>query len=124
MIEGTVNPDLEATVSVDVRGPGGQSFLVEAVVDTGFSDYLTLPSAQVGELGLRHRTRSTTRLGDGSKAAFDVYDAELVWDGRLVTALVDEAETTPLVGMALLEGHELRIETRTGGRVLIEPLTR
>ena len=122
MIEGLVNSYLEATVSVDVRGPGGRSRLIEAVIDTGFSDSLTLPSAHVEDLDLQHRTRSTARLADGSKADFDVYDAELVWDGRLVAALVDEAETTPLVGMALLEGHELRIEARTGGRVLIESL--
>lgn len=122
MIEGIVNSDLEATVSVGVRGPDGGSRLVEAVIDTGFSDYLTLPSAHVTELGLRYRTRSIARLADGAEVDFDVYYAELIWNGRLVSALVDEAETTPLVGMALLEGHELRIEAQTGGRVLIDAL--
>lgn len=122
MIEGRVNARLEATVSLDVRRPGGQSHPIEAVVDTGYSEFLTLLPAQVGELGLPYKHQGSARLADGSAIVFDVYDAELVWDGQTIAVLVDEAETTPLVGMALLEGHEVHIEARTGGRVRIETL--
>ena len=122
MIEGSVNARLEATVSLDVQRPGGRSRPIEAVVDTGYSEFLTLPPSQVGALGLPYKHQGTARLADGSEIAFDVYDAKLVWGGQIVAVLVDQAETTPLVGMALLEGHELCIEARTGGRVLIESL--
>lgn len=124
MIEGRVNARLEATVSLDVRRPGGGSRSIEAVVDTGYSEFLTLPPTEVGELGLPYKHQGVARLADGSEVAFDVYDAELDWDGRLIEVLVDEAETTPLVGMALLEGHRLHVDVEHGGQVLIEPLTR
>ena len=122
MIEGAVNAHLEATVSLDVRGPGGRSRMIDAVIDTGFNHYLTLPLSQVRELGLPYRDRGQAVMANGALETFDIYGAELLWDGQLVAVLVDEAETTPLVGMSLLEGHELRIEASTGGRVLIEPL--
>ncbi|MCY3849841.1 MAG: clan AA aspartic protease [Acidimicrobiaceae bacterium] len=122
MIEGRVNARLEATLSLDVQRPGGRPCTIEAVVDTGYSEFLTLPPDRVGELGLTRKHQGSARLADGSEIAFEVYDAELVWDGQMVAVLVDEAETTPLVGMALLEGHELRIEARTGSRVLIDSL--
>lgn len=119
-MEGAVNADLEAVVAVTLRGPSGRSHLIEAVVDTGYSEFLTLPSAHVSELGLRYKNRGTATLADGTGVDFDVYDAEMVWDGQLIAIPVDESETTPLMGMSLLEGHEVRIEARSGGRVLIE----
>jgi len=122
VIEGRVNARLEATLSLDVQRPGGRSRTIEAVVDTGYSEFLTLPPGRVGELGLTRKHQGSARLADGSEIAFDVYDAELVWDGQTIAVFVDAAETTPLVGMALLEGHELRIEARAGGRVLIDSL--
>lgn len=122
MIEGRVNSQLEAAVFFNVKGPAGQSRLIEAVIDTGYSEYLTLPSAHVRALGLQYRERGHAALADGTMATFDVYDAELVWDGQHKAVPVDESASAPLVGMSLLEGHELRIEARSGGQVLIEPL--
>jgi hypothetical protein len=37
---------------------------------------------------------------------------------------VDEADTAPLVGMALLEGFELRVQVRSNGKVTIKALPR
>lgn len=39
-------------------------------------------------------------------------------DPRVV--LIDESDTTPLVGMLLLEWHNLNIDVEDGGRVLIQ----
>ena len=122
MIEGRVNAGLEATIVFDVKGPGGRSRLIEAVIDTGYSEFLTLPPAHVSDLGLPHKARSKVVLANGAEEVFDFYDAELVWDGQLVAVAVGAVEVTPLVGMSLLEGHELRIEARNDGRILIESL--
>ena len=35
MISGVVNSDLEATVRLLIRGPGGQEQEIDAVIDTG-----------------------------------------------------------------------------------------
>lgn len=52
MIEGSVNETLESVVGLDLFGPAGQARHVDAVVDTGFSRFLTLPPSLVGELEL------------------------------------------------------------------------
>ena len=43
MIEGTANAAYEPVVRLEVQGPSGQSREIEAVVDTGYNGYLTLP---------------------------------------------------------------------------------
>ena len=121
MIEGIVNADLEAIVTVPVSGPAGQVHNVEAVIDTGFNGLLTLPSALVSELGLPYVTKSRATLANGSEDICDVHGATVLWDSQPRHIRVDAADTTPLVGMALLEGHDLHIDVHNGGRVLIGP---
>ena len=120
MIEGVVNAALEAVVSLTVQGPSGQSREIEAVVDTGFNDFLTLPSAFAAELGLAYRNRGQMILADGSEATFDIYGAALLWDGESRHVYVYAADATPLVGMRLLDRHILNIEVEDGGSVVIQ----
>ena len=47
MIEGFVNANLEAVVTIPLLGPAGQTREIAAVVDTGFNGYLTLPPTLV-----------------------------------------------------------------------------
>jgi predicted aspartyl protease len=47
MIRGFVNFRNEAVVPIRVRGPGGIEATAEAVVDTGFTAALILPSAVI-----------------------------------------------------------------------------
>lgn len=51
MIQGEVNDAYEAVISLTVQGPLGQATEVEAVIDTGFTGFLSLPTALVTELG-------------------------------------------------------------------------
>ena len=53
---------------------------------------------------------------------FDIFEASVLWDGKLRQVAVDEADTEPLVGMRLLQGHELAIQIIPGGTVSIRPL--
>ncbi len=43
MMRGFISGDREAVLRLRVRGPGGREETVEAVIDTGFNGYLTLP---------------------------------------------------------------------------------
>ena len=63
-------------------------------------------------------------LADGSECIFDVYVAQVTWDSKVRTILVDEADADPLVGMRLLRGHELKMQVRYGGQVTIKRLPR
>jgi hypothetical protein len=82
MIRGTVNARFEAVIPLRVRGPCGAELSFDAVVDKGFTSSLTLPVTAVTALGLVRQSSSAATLGDGSVRSFDVYAAEVEWDGN------------------------------------------
>ncbi len=120
MIQGYVNDAYEAIVPFTLQGPSGQTRDIEAVIDTGYNGYLTLTSELVTALRLRYRSRDLAVLADGREAVFDVYGVTVLLDGhtRQVDAYMSDA--TPLVGMRLLQGHNLNIDVVDGGRVVIQ----
>ena len=120
MIEGVVNAAYEPLIALAVQGQSGQSWDIEAVVDTGFNGFLTLPTTLVSELGLPFISIGRATLADGSEIAYDVYGATVLWDGQALYVEADAADTTPLVGMLLLDGQDLSIQVRDGGRVVIQ----
>ncbi len=119
MISGSVNKNREVRVGIAIQAPGGPPHELEALVDTGFNGSLTLPKVIAKELALPWRTRGSFRLADGTKARFDIYAAEILWDGSWRRILVEATGKTPLLGMSLLEGFELRILVVDGGLVQI-----
>ena len=122
MIQGVVNARLEATVRLRLRGPGGVELDVDAIIDTGFTSYLTLPVATVAFLGLARRSGSSAVMADGSLRQFDIFAAEVLWDGAWRAVLVSVIGSEALLGMHLLAGHKLGIEVTPGGVVEILPL--
>ena len=121
MIEGVVNATHEAVVGLPLQGPSGQDRQVDAVVDTGFSRFLTLPPAMVAELGLAFTGVNRVVLADGSEVTLDVYAVTVLWDDQPRDVVAYVSDTTPLMGMSLLESHSLYVEVEDGGRVIIEP---
>ncbi len=57
MIVGAVNNFREAVVRLAVAGPGGKRHAIEAVIDTGFTGSLSVPSAIIALLNLPFRRR-------------------------------------------------------------------
>lgn len=82
MIVGVVSADREATLHLVVHGLNGQEHAIEAIIDTGFTGFLTLPPALILSLGLPWRGQAQATLGDGSVHQFDVYVATVMWDGQ------------------------------------------
>jgi clan AA aspartic protease len=121
MITGFVRAD-EGRIRLRVKGGRGRERELEAVIDTGYTASLTLPPAVIASLALRWRSLERGTLADGSEILFDVYVAKVVWDGNERRVLVDEADTDPLVGMALLSGYELKMQVRSRGKVTIKRL--
>ncbi len=120
MIEGRVSAAYEAVVRLTIQGPAGAAREIEAVIDTGFNGFLTLPPEVVEELSLPLEGIGRATLGDGSETTFPFYDVGVLWDGQMRYGLADAAATTPLVGMSLLRGYELHIAVEPGGRVVVE----
>jgi clan AA aspartic protease len=122
MITGIITAAREAVIRVVVRGPSGHEASVDAVIDTGFTGFLTLPASLVVALGLPFAGTTRATLSDGSEVAIDVFEATVVWDtrDRQVTVLATEGDV--LVGMAMLFGFRLTLEGAVGGPVQIEAL--
>lgn len=117
MITGSVNAALEAIITIRAADASRTLHSFEAIIDTGFNGSLTLPEETVAELNLPWRSRAQVELADGTRVESDVYTCLIDWDGQPLNALVEVADTDPLVGMALMQGYELRVQVDDGGVV-------
>lgn len=117
MITGIVNADFEPIIPLSVFGFDGKIYTQDAVIDTGFNGWLSLPTDLITRLNLRWKRRGRAILGDGSECVFNVYEAVVVWDGVPLTIPIDEADSEPLVGMSLMEGYQLMVQVFEGGSV-------
>jgi clan AA aspartic protease len=122
MIVGHVNSRREAIIQLAVLGERNQRQDVKAIIDTGYTGFLTLPSAIIDTLELTWFMQEEGFLGDGSMCMFNVFEASAIWDGQVRPIEINESETDPLVGMGLLEGYELNIQGFAGGVVTIKAL--
>jgi clan AA aspartic protease len=122
MIHGVVSRNREAAISLVVVNENRQTKLITAVIDTGYTGFLSLPSEIITELNLSWTGIDRGTLGDGSEVTFEVYAAKVIWDGEYRDIPINEAETDPLVGISLLYGYDLHIQTVEGGSVTIKQL--
>ena len=115
-----MNANLEVVVTLSLRGPEGQARQVDAVIDTGFNGYLTLPPILVADLELPVVGNGEAVLADGREVYFNVYGVTALWNGLPRYVETGAVGDEPLVGMSMLVGHDLRVEVAEGGRVTIE----
>ena len=105
-----------------LRDATGLEAQIEVVVDTGFTDYLTLPASAIASLTLAHGGTIRAALADGSAVDLDVYTIEVDWHGQWRIIPVLEADGGPLVGMSLLYGNDLSMRIVDGGSLSITPV--
>jgi clan AA aspartic protease len=122
MMQGIVNQNCEAIIRVAIGRENAPKQMVEAVIDTGFTGFLSLPMSRISALGLPWHFRDIGTLGDGSEVIFEMYKATVIWDGQIQIIDVAASEAAPLVGMSLLYGFKVQIEAIEGGMVTIESL--
>lgn len=122
MMTGVVSDSREARIRVSVRAQTGQEHEIEAVIDTGFNGWLTLPPTLVTGLNLVWQNDVRATLGDDTETVFGVYEATVIWDGQPRRVAAASVGTTPLVGMSLLEGFDLTTRGRIGRAVTIEAI--
>jgi clan AA aspartic protease len=119
MISGQVNTWREPILTVTVQGPTGVSRTVDTLVDTGFGGQLTLPPSLIRVLALRWSYRDYAVLADGSIARFEVYLADIDWNGGTRQVEVQAIDAQPLLGTLLMLGHDLAVRIVDGGSMTI-----
>ena len=116
MISGIVH-NFEPIIPLSIRGSDGKTYKQDAIVDTGFDGWLSLPSDLIAQLDLKWKRRGRAILADGSECLFNVYEAIVIWDGNPLTIPIDEADSDPLIGMSLMEGYQLTVQVFEEGLV-------
>ena len=105
---------------VIIKGGEGRASEVEAVLDTGFSEYLSLPHGLIDALLLPYLRTDDAILSDGSVVDCSVHEATVVWDGQERVIPVHSSTTgEALIGMSLLLGQLVTLPVVNGGTVTI-----
>ena len=111
-----------AVLPVTFRPPGMAPFPLACDIDTGFTGELTIPVTEVERMGIEVAGVWNVTLADDSPLRVPYYLIPVLWNGqeREVRALA--TGSIPLIGMGLLEGHELNIQAIEGGLVSVDAL--
>lgn len=121
MISGIVKNG-RATVNVIFRLPNQPDFTIEFVIDTGFTEFLTLSPEAVSLLGFPFVYEMYATLADNSTVILPVHQATIIWNGEEREVNILATGKRPLLGTALLNEHELVIQFTEGGLVTIDKL--
>ncbi|RCJ24210.1 clan AA aspartic protease [Nostoc sp. ATCC 43529] len=124
MISGIVKNG-RATANIVFRLQNQPDFTIEFVIDTGFTDSLSLPPPAVAVLGFPfvYDYDIYANLADNSNVILPVHQATIIWHGEEKVVNVLATGKRPLLETALLDRHELVIEFIEGGLVTINDLT-
>src|SRR2546421_559758 len=120
MITGHVTSHLEARIDVFIEDDNGHSYSIDAAIDTGYSAYLPLSPQLVATLGLAWLYKRDVVLADGTNTLVNVFSGVVIWDGQPRRIDVDAVGASPIIGMKLLAGHEVRMRVVDGGPVWID----
>jgi clan AA aspartic protease len=122
VIIGQVDTQRNLLFPLVVKGFFGQELEITALLDTGFSDWLSLTDEQVATLGLLPSGVAESELADGSIVPVTLYTAIVVWEGieRLVEVVGGDVD--PLLGVKLLEGYRLIADFTDNGTLQLSRL--
>jgi clan AA aspartic protease len=121
-MQGFVNQNCEAMLPIVVGRDNKPTQLVEALIDTGFTGFLSLPLSMIESLGLPWIFSDSVTLGDDREVIFQMYRATAIWDEQFKVVDVAASESEPLLGMSLLYGFKLQVEAVERGTVSIEAM--
>ena len=111
--------NLHALLTIAFRLPGRQDVPIEFVIDTGFTDQLTLPIEAIAAMNLPLLALIPADLADGSTIEMSMYEATILWHGLERHVRVLAAGSRSLLGTRLLENFDLYVQFREGGRVTV-----
>ena len=122
MIRGATNERLQLMVVIEISDGDGRYHPVEALLDTGFTQHLTLPPDEIARLGLEYRERIPMILANGQRIDVSVYRGLVKWFGESRRVRVIAVDGLPLLGMSMLENCKVTFSAQEGGELLIEAI--
>ena len=122
MISGTVFPDRQARLTVELLSADGQFQPFEFILDTGFTGDLSLSRRTLQQLAVISDGELPLELADGSRTSTSTWQATALWDTNPRPVLILESDGEPLLGMGLLWQNRITLEARPYGSVVIARL--
>ena len=121
MTGGYIDQAHRAVIPVDIFDRQNRLRRVDAIVDTGFDDFLAIPANLVRSLDLPWLGEMEMRVATGQLESFELYRATVWWFGHRRPIRVLETQNEILAGTRLLWGSELTIQLWNGGAVTVSP---
>jgi predicted aspartyl protease len=115
MIQGSFGSQGELYFEIDLIAADGATLTVDALLDTGFTDWLAMDVQDVESLGwsfVREQDRQTAR----GEATFNLYEGTVSFDGQELTVPVlgGEEISEVLIGLPWLETRRLVVDRKAG----------
>ena len=108
MVEGRVNKFREPVIRIGLLGRTG--IKVNAIIDTGFNGYVSVPTGLIRRLGWERVASETYELASGEEMVSDTYLGAAKISGRVKQILaVAGSPREVLIGTRLMDGMELRV---------------
>ena len=123
MISGSVASDLTPGISITLIGMNERELEIEVEVDTGFTGALTLPAEIIESMGWPFQTNQTVKLADGKDYLMPLFRGIIRWKGEPRIFGVHSSLSKTLLGLEILEGHDLWMQVKRGGMVVISELS-
>ena len=109
----------EPRLTIAISNGEGDAVPVEAVIDTGFTEFLSLPPSLIRTLGLERGQDMELSTAGGRVIKSPTYSATVDWHGSNRRIRVIALADRPLIGMSLLWNSDIAIAARAGGRVVV-----
>lgn len=116
------NESLFPVITIDVLDRNSQPRRIHAVIDTGFTGEVLLPPRIIQMIKPELHDDIMVEIADGNIVSTNTYLGTISWHGRHRRVRIIEADGIPLIGMRLLRGSALNIQTVAGGSVRINKM--
>jgi clan AA aspartic protease len=115
MIQGYFGDEGELFFEIDLIAVDGSVVTVNALLDTGFTDWLAIDIQDVQSLGWSYIKKREMRTARGD-VRFNLYEGIVILDGQELTIpiLAGKEITEVLLGLQWLENRRLVVDRKAG----------
>ncbi len=102
---------------IEAISNSGETRTYEAMLDTGFSGWMSLPRTEIDELELPYGFSHVLELADGSDLRAGFYVGEFFFADRIFRVPVTALGETPLLGLSMLKEAQITMNVIENGDI-------
>ena len=122
MMMTTVTDSLSVFFYLKLQGNSGLEMDIPFLLDTGFSEALSLPLSWLDALQFPVDSSDQITLADGISVSVNVHRGRVTWDGQIKEVAIHCLEGDPLLGMSLMLDYLLTLPVQENAVVTLAPI--